>query len=99
MGLRRVLGERGFRLDNLLPTARFKQLLYEHLSGQESLLAQFCVEFTSSIADLSLAMADGVQVYYTYDQHWTPHGHQVIAEAVNRQLAAPTQSNRLQSSP
>ena len=91
-----------YRLDNLPPPRRFKQLLYEHLSGQESLLAQFCeqkgVEFVSSTADLRLAMADGVQVYYTYDQHWTARGHQVVAEAVNRQLAAPTQSSRLQSS-
>ena len=92
-----------YRLDNLPPPAQFKQQLYQRLDGQQTLLARFCaeqgVEFVSPSDDLRRAMAEGVQVYYTYDQHWTAPGHEVVAQAVNRQLTAPVQSGRLQSPP
>jgi hypothetical protein len=32
-------------------------------------------------------MARGVQVYYTYDQHWTWLGHAAAAEKIRRYLA------------
>lgn len=38
-----------------------------------------CIEITSALQE---AAQDGVQVYYTYDQHWTPDGHNVVANAV-----------------
>ncbi len=31
---------------------------------------------------LRTAALAGTQVYFTYDQHWTPDGHQVVADAV-----------------
>jgi hypothetical protein len=31
---------------------------------------------------VSAAALTGRQVYFTYDQHWTPEGHQVVADTV-----------------
>ncbi len=35
---------------------------------------------------LRAAAVSGTQVYFTYDQHWTPEGHEIVAEAVHRFL-------------
>jgi hypothetical protein len=28
----------------------------------------------------------GVQTYYTFDQHWTPHGHEVVARYLSETI-------------
>ena len=42
--------------------------------------------FVSATASLRAAAVSGTQVYFTYDQHWTPEGHEIVAEAVHRFL-------------
>ena len=51
-------------------------------------MRQWCerhgVPFCSITADLRQRASEGEQVYYTYDQHWTPDGHEIVAETVYR---------------
>lgn len=64
------------------------------LDTKESVLRDFfreeAVEFVSATEVLRNAAAEGRQVYYTYDQHWTAAGHVVVAEELYRYL---TESN------
>ena len=76
-----------FEARNLPPPSRFKDELYANLDVTENLVERFCreheVAFVSPTKALRDAMARGVQVYYTYDQHWTAPGHQVVAEVIS----------------
>ena len=45
------------------------------------------IPFVSLTGPLREAVSNGKQVYLTYDQHWTPVGHEVVAQAVHRYLA------------
>ncbi|MGB2986031.1 MAG: SGNH/GDSL hydrolase family protein, partial [Phycisphaerae bacterium] len=62
--------------------------LLARVDARESVVGEWCRR--ESIPFISLAKAlretaiEGAQVYYTYDQHWTPHGHEVVADAVSR---------------
>ncbi len=44
------------------------------------------IMFVSLTEPLRAAARDGVQTYFTYDQHWTPDGHRVVAEEMLRAL-------------
>ena len=65
--------------------------LMRNIEGRESVVRAWCdvegVPFISLTAPLREAALSGIQVYYTYDQHWTPDGHRVVAETVARSLA------------
>jgi hypothetical protein len=54
------------------------------LDGMESILADYCrargIEFVSLTAPLREAMLAGKRAYFTYDQHWSPEGHAIVAE-------------------
>jgi len=56
------------------------------LEVKESVLAEFCrtegIEFVSLTARLREGLAQGRPLYYTYDQHWTPEGHEAVAQTV-----------------
>ncbi|MFQ5415259.1 MAG: hypothetical protein ACE5E6_12450, partial [Phycisphaerae bacterium] len=56
------------------------------LGGAESVVDAWCAEhaipFLSATPALQQAAAAGRQVYYTYDQHWSPDGHEVVASLV-----------------
>jgi hypothetical protein len=49
-----------------------------------NVIGRFCddsaIEFLDLTTPLQKATVDGVQTYFTYDQHWTPDGHTVVAE-------------------
>ena len=45
------------------------------------------IEFISTTDILREQMTRGVQVYYTYDQHWTRWGHLAVAQIVSRYLS------------
>lgn len=72
-----------------------KQQLFDRLDNQSSVVMQWCRETELRCLDLtpalSAASAEGTQTYYTYDQHWTPDGNRVVAEAVQRFLEAPAE--------
>jgi hypothetical protein len=50
----------------------------------EEVMRQFCrqeaIEFISLTEILRQQMLAGRQAYFTYDQHWSPEGHRIVAE-------------------
>lgn len=61
----------------------FVKELVAGLEVKEGVTRAFCesesIAFVSATGVLSEAAGSGRQVYYTYDQHWTPIGHEVVA--------------------
>ncbi|MHC4742087.1 MAG: alginate O-acetyltransferase AlgX-related protein [Planctomycetota bacterium] len=57
---------------------------------QESAVKEFCktesIEFLSLTYPLRKATAEGIQTYFTYDQHWTPLGHKIAAKTIAKKL-------------
>ena len=77
-----------------LPSAEtLYETLIPRLKVQESAVEDFCrtesIEFLSLTRPLRQATADGTQTYFTYDQHWTPLGHKIVAEALCEQILKP----------
>jgi hypothetical protein len=74
-----------------LPAAdAFLANLLDRVDAKESVVGEWCrresISFFSVTVPLRRAALDGKQVYYTYDQHWTPDGNDVVADAVSRFL-------------
>ena len=69
---------------------KFIETLFKNLPNQESALKEFCsnnnIEYVSTTEALRKSMKAGEQVYFTYDQHWTPKGHKVVAETLAKYL-------------
>ena len=80
-----------FDEDDLPPAPEFERELFARLDSVESVFREFCarhgVEFVSPTRALRERMAAGVPVYFTYDQHWTRLGHEVVAEVLAAHLA------------
>ncbi len=77
--------------DEPLPEAEtFVAELLGNIDAKELVLKRWCDEQGIPFLSLTRALQDGVsagtQAYYTYDQHWTPDGHRVVAEAIDRFL-------------
>jgi hypothetical protein len=69
-----------------LPNAdEFIAMLFDRMDGVRSVLQAYAegetIPFLDLTAPLRRAAAEGLQVYFTYDQHWTPEGHDVAARA------------------
>ena len=64
----------------------YKQQLLDRLDTQENTVMAWCaekqVDCVSPTAALRKAAAQGQQVYYVYDQHWTPEGNAVVANVL-----------------
>ena len=64
----------------------FVRRLFEDFDVKESLTRQWCeangTGFLSLTQPLRDAAAQGRQVFYTYNQHWSPDGHDVVAQAI-----------------
>jgi len=74
-----------------LPEAdAFLKQLVSHVESRENVMRRWCeresIPFVSVTDALRQAMLDGRQAYYTYDQHWTPIGHEVAATEIAREL-------------
>ena len=74
-----------------LPAADvLKQELFDRLDSQEEVVRDFCegegIEFLSTTNLLQQQTGAGVQTYYTYDQHWTPKGNELIARLISDYL-------------
>lgn len=70
------------------------QLYAELLASADAIeetLAEFCaargITYLPLKAALLTAMDRGEQCYFTYDQHWSPTGHRVVAEIIGRHLS------------
>jgi len=61
--------------------------LIDRVSVRESAVASFCrvesIEFYSLTQAMQQGIAAGQQLYFTYDQHWTPEGQRFAAEAIS----------------
>ncbi len=70
----------------LPPPDEFVRMLLERLDAKESVVRDWCaaesLPFLTLTPALRAAAAEGRQTYYTYDQHWSPVGHAVAAEAI-----------------
>lgn len=94
--IRQFVALRGKRLPDSLrplpPAAPLLRTLLERLDVPERRLAAHCktlgLPFISLVAPLRAAAAEGTPVYYTYDQHWTPAGHVVVARHLAERLPA-----------
>lgn len=80
------------REDDLPPEPTvFMERLRGTIDGCEQVVTQWCgeksISFVSTTSALRDAVAAGQQAYFTYDQHWTPIGHQIVAEVVGTHLA------------
>jgi len=66
------------------------ETLYSRLGAHESIIEELCkkdsIEFISMTKPLQQEILKGSQVYYTYDQHWTPMGHLIAAETLSNYL-------------
>ena len=70
----------------------FEAELFDRLDAKQSVLEKFCkaqsIEFLSLTPVLQQATAAGEQMYFTYDDHWTPPGHAAVADAIATWLQA-----------
>lgn len=75
---------------NLPPADKLLDVLLPRLDVQESAVRDFCrtesIEFISLTEPLRRIIAEGAQAYFTYDQHWTPLGHKIVAETLAQYL-------------
>lgn len=66
----------------------FLKNLLDQVESREDVVRAWCekmqIPFVSVTQVLRRAAAGGTQVYYTYDQHWTPEGHQVVGRRVEQ---------------
>jgi len=72
------------------PTAFLANLL-RRIDGKESVVRDWCrcqsIPFVGLAEALGEAADGGTQIYYTYDQHWTPDGHEIVAKVIGDFLA------------
>ena len=78
------------RHNNLPPVEKTPETLLTRHKIQESATRDFCktesIEFLSLTEPLRKATAQGIQTYFTYDQHWTPLGHKIAADVLTQYL-------------
>lgn len=76
--------------DELPEPGEFLRNLLENADAREEVVGEWCrredIPFVSLTTALRAAVSQGKQVYFTYDQHWTPDGHEVVAQAIHRFL-------------
>ncbi|MCC7290998.1 MAG: hypothetical protein IT449_02930 [Phycisphaerales bacterium] len=77
--------------ETLPPPAEFYEKVLASLDVKETLTREFCeskaIPFVSLTEVLRKSAASGEQVYFTYDDHFSPKGHEVAALAVTAFLA------------
>jgi hypothetical protein len=78
--------------DDLPEAQTFLNNLFDYLDVKEAVLEQWCRENSCPFISLTQKMRDNVargrQVYFTYNEHFTPIGHQVTADAVHEFCSA-----------
>jgi len=75
---------------NLPPAKELMEAVLSHINTAESATEEFCrqnsIEFVSLTEPLRKGIAAGLQLYFTYDQHWTPLGQQTAADTLSYYL-------------
>jgi len=68
----------------------FKQDLFKNLNSLNTVVKEYCAANSVGFIDLTQPLRDrarkGDQVYFTYDQHWSPIGHKIAADAISEYL-------------
>jgi hypothetical protein len=68
----------------------FLEDLVHNVDAREQVVGEWCqrqsIGFLGLTNALRRAAVAGTQVYFTYDQHWTPAGHDVVAETIHHVL-------------
>ena len=74
------------RSDHVPPPAKLLDVVFARLPSKRNVVRDWCrgerIAFVDTTDSLRAAALAGRQVYYTYDQHWTPEGHEVVAAVV-----------------
>jgi hypothetical protein len=69
----------------------YKKQVFSRLDAEENVWRNWCNETGVECVSTSLALRDaaaaGRQVYFTYDQHWTPEGNAVTADVLAHYLS------------
>jgi hypothetical protein len=75
-----------FKQKHLPPAEQFKQQIYANLDSEQTVVLNLCrsqgIDCLALTDALRSETASGVQTYFTYDQHWTPDGHRIAADAI-----------------
>ena len=76
--------------DGLPPPAQFHERFFDNIDAMESVVGDYFrsrdVAFISTTRPLQEQMAAGVQVYFTYDKHWAPPGHELAAKLIEEHI-------------
>ena len=71
----------------LPPADKIKDEVLNLLDMKEQVFKEFCqkesIGFISLTDSLRRKIALGEQLYFTYDDHWTPLGHELVASTIN----------------
>ena len=63
-----------------------RQAILDNLDSLENVFMENCtnkqLHCLSLTPALQQAMQEGVQTYYSYDQHWTPEGNKIAAQVL-----------------
>lgn len=74
-----------------MEAGEYKKQVFSRLDAAENVWRNWChetgVECISTSLALREAAAAGRQVYFTYDQHWTPEGNAVTADVIASYLS------------
>jgi hypothetical protein len=86
-----LLGERlPDTFDDVRDMDQLEAALARYEGGMEKVVSEYFngrgITFVSLNAALRQAAREGIQTYFTYDQHWTPDGHRVVAREVLRAM-------------
>lgn len=72
--------------------AALSAALREGAGVRERVLKEFCeknrIDFISLTEPLRQKTREGIHAYYTYDQHWSPEGHRVVADFLSGLIPA-----------
>ncbi|HET8711378.1 MAG TPA: SGNH/GDSL hydrolase family protein, partial [Spongiibacteraceae bacterium] len=79
-----------FKKKHLPAADKVKQQLFDNLDSEQTSVLDFCQTHGIDCVALTDALreqtANGVQTYFTYDQHWTPDGQRIAAQTIEQFL-------------
>lgn len=68
------------------PAEELKAQIYANLDSEQNVVLDFChaqnVDCVALTDALQRETANGVQTYFSYDQHWTPDGQRIAAQTI-----------------
>ena len=83
----------GTRIRHLPDPETLVAEIREGTQVRERIFREYCrdhgIAFISLTEPLRQATRQGRQTFFTFDQHWTPEGHTVVAEYLSEQIVVP----------